>query len=332
LSALDAMGEDSRRRRLRYAQFVRRTRKTGLAGTLVLAAVVLAGCGGGDATSSSAPSSDSPQSVDVRTETFIDTRRGTAGRADEAAKTSRTLETAIYMPSSTARPASARALVVFAHGSGGNPDFYRVLLEAWASHGYVVAAPRLPADHENQPGDISFVIAELLRLSSATAGPYAGLVDANRIGVAGHSAGGAAVLGVAFKPCCVDQRIRAGVVLAGVAPPASGGTYFTGIHTPLLVVHGDADPSVPYNEGRRIFNDALPPKMMLSVPASDVPSADHARPYVGTENRALADTRVVIDTTVGFFDRYLRDDREAGGRIRKAVDAEVSFKLEVVDG
>lgn len=221
---------------------------------------------------------------------------------------------------------------MFVHGSGGNPEFYRVLLEAWAARGYVVAAPRLPADQENQPGDVSFVITELLRLSSATTGPYAGLVDANRIGVAGHSAGGAAVLGVAFKTCCIDRRIRAGVVLAGVAPPASGGAYFTGIHTPLLVVHGEADPTVPFAEGRRVFTEALPPKMMLSVPSSDVPNADHARPYVGTENRPLPDTRVVIDTTVGFFDRYLLDDRGAGGRIRKVVDTEVSFKLEVVEG
>ena len=291
----------------------------------------MAACGGGDSTPSSAPSSNTVQSVDVRTETFVDTSRGTEGRPDEAATTVRTLETAIYVPGSRTGPTTAHPLVVFAHGSGGNSEFYRVLLEAWAAKGYVVAAPRLPADHDDQPGDLSFVITELLRLSSATVGPYSGLVDANRIGVAGHSAGGAAVLGVVFKTCCVDRRIRAGVVMAGVMPPVSDGTYFTGIHTPLLVVHGVADPSVPFAEGRRVFTDALPPKMMLSVPASDVPSADHARPYVGTENRPLPDTRVVVDTTVGFFDRYLRDDREAVGRIRRALDAEVTFRLEVVD-
>jgi predicted dienelactone hydrolase len=288
---------------------------------VVLAALGMAGCGGGGSTPSSGPTSNTAQSVDVRRETFIDTSRG-----------SRTLETAIYVPGgSTAGPTTAHALVVFAHGSGGNSEFYRVLLEAWATNGYVVAAPRLSEDHENQPGDISFVITELLRLSSAATGAYAGLIDLNRIGVAGHSAGGAAVLGVTFNTCCVDRRIRAGVVMAGVQPPVPGGTYFTGMHTPLLVVHGVADPTVPFAEGRRIFTDALPPKMMLSVPASDVPSADHARPYVGTEDRSLPDTRVVIATTVGFFDRYLRDDQEALGRIRKAVDAELAFRLEVVD-
>jgi fermentation-respiration switch protein FrsA (DUF1100 family) len=252
-------------------------------------------------------------------------------RPDQPASLSRTLETTLYIPGGQA-PDGGRPLILFAHGSGGNPDFYRVLLEAWAGSGYVVAAPRFPPDLGNQPGDVSFVITELLRLSSATSGPYAELVDAKRIGVAGHSAGAVAVLGVGFNSCCLDHRIRAGVVLAGNAPPFSDGGYFIGVHTPLLVVHGVADPTVPFAEGRSIFTNALPPKMMLTVPASDVPSADHSRPYVGTENRPLPDTRLVMATTTGFFDRYLRDDGDAVRRIRKAVDAEVSFKLEVVEG
>lgn len=232
---------------------------------------------------------------------------------------------------SAAKPDGAHPLIVFAHGSGGNPDFYRVLLQAWAEKGYVVAAPRFPSDRANQPGDVSFVITEMLRLSSAATGPFAGVIDANRIGTAGHSAGGVTVLGVAFNTCCLDRRVRAGAVLAGDAPPFPGGAYFPGIPTPLLVVHGLADPTVPFNEGRRIFTDALPPKMMLTVPASNVPSADHARLYVGTDNRPFPDTRLVIAATLGFFDRYLRDDSDAVERIRKALDAEIGFELEVVD-
>ena len=282
---------------------MRRTRP----GLLVVFAVVLAACGGGG----DRPQS-SPAGFDVRTETFLDTSRGEAPR---------TLQTAVYTPRGEV---AGRPLIVFAHGSGGNPDFYRVLLEAWAAAGYVVAAPRLPSARPNQPGDVSFVISEMLRL-------HAGLVDAGRIGVAGHSAGGVTALGVGFNTCCLDRRVRAAAVLAADAPPFPGGTYFTGIHTPLLVVHGRADPTVPFAEGQRIFTEALPPKLMLSVPASSVPSADHARPFVGTENRPLADTRVVMATTIGFFDRYLVDDRDAMARLRKAVDAEVGFRLDVVE-
>ena len=266
----------------------------------------------------------------MRTETFVDTTRGTPARDGQAATSQRTFETAILVPRGS--PGRSAPVIVFVHGSGGNPDFYRVLLEDWAAHGYVVAAPRLPPDVEHQPGDVSFVISELLRLTSTGSGPYAGLVDPMRIGVAGHSAGGVTVLGVAFNTCCIDRRVRAGAVLAADAPPFRGGAFFTGIRTPLLVVHGVADPTVPFDEGRRIFTDAMPPKMMLTVPASQTPSADHARPYVGTENRPLPDTRLVMTTILGFFDRYLRDDRDALGRIRKAVGDEVSFRLDVVDG
>ena len=280
-------------------------------------AVVAAGCGGGGSSPSSEPSSE-PVRFEVRTETFVDTSRAAA----------RTLETSIYMP---AAPDGGRPLILFVHGSGGNPEFYRVLLEAWARSGYVVAAPRLPPDVVNQPGDVSFVISELLRLSSATTGPYRGLIDATRIAAAGHSAGGVTVLGTVFNTCCVDRRILAGAVLAADSPPFPGGTYFTGIRTPLLVAHGLADPTVPFAEGRRIFDGAQAPKWMLTVPASDVPSADHARPFVGTDNRPSPDTRVVVATTIGFFDRYLGDDRQALARVRKALDAEISFRLDVVE-
>jgi hypothetical protein len=79
------------------------------------------------------------------------------------------------------------------------------------------------------------------------------------------------------------------VVLAGDAPPLPGCTYLTGTQTPLLVVHCVADPTVPCAEGRSIFINALPPETMLTVPARDVPSADHARPYVGKKYRPLPD-------------------------------------------
>lgn len=300
---------------------------------LALTAIAVAGCGGGGSRSASEPSTARTATVDVRTETFVDTSRGTVARRDQPAVPYRTLETTIYIPGESEPGRNAgRPLIVFAHGSGGNPEFYRVLLEEWAGHGYVVAAPRFPPDLMNQPGDVSFVITELLRLTSASSGPYAGFIDVTRIGVAGHSAGGVTVLSVGFNSCCIDGRVRAGVVLAGDAPPFASGTYFTGIHTPLLVVHAVADPTVPFAEGRNIFTNALPPKMLLTVPASNVPSADHAGPYVGTDNRPLPDTRLVMTTTAGFFDRYLREDGGAIGRIRKAVDAEVGFQLEVVEG
>ena len=196
-----------------------RMRSRAWTAAVVVVSVALVACGGGGRSASSpAASSGTTLPVDVRTETFVDTSRATAAQPDQAAAPSRTLETAIYVPGGSApRSAAGRPLILFVHGSGGNPDFYRVLLEGWAAQGYVVAAPRFPSDLENQPGDVSFVLSELLRLSSMATGPYAGGIDGNRIGVAGHSAGGVTVLGVAFNACCLDRRIRAGVVQAVTA-------------------------------------------------------------------------------------------------------------------
>ena len=120
-----------------------------------------------------------PYGVGVRTETLVDLSRPTDAKSGEPAKTSRTLVTSIYYPSSSsegpvANEGAASAtreggfpLVVFAPGNGSSPAFYAVLLQAWAAAGYVVAAPTFPlsstmlpgagADYVNQPRDISFV-------------------------------------------------------------------------------------------------------------------------------------------------------------------------------
>ncbi len=285
-----------------------------LAARLVVVSLLAVACGGGSRTPEQ---SQREFRFDVRTESFADESRPA-------------LDTTMYVPVRTpAEAGRAFPLIVFVHGSGSNPDYYRVLLEAWARGGYVVAAPKLTSDPPYPPQDVSFVITRLLAMSAERTSPYAGMVDPERIALAGHSAGAFTVLGLGFNRCCVDRRVKAGVMLAGSAPV--GSAYFSGIHTPLLVVHGVADPSVPFERGRQMFVDAAPPKIMLTVPPSDVPSADHARPYVGTENRPLPDTRVVIATSLDFFDRYLLDDRDAIDRMRTAVDAELGFKLDVVE-
>ena len=191
--------------------------------------------------------------------------------------------------------------------------------------------PGAGADYVNQPGDISFIISEMVRLSSETSGPYAHLVNKEGIGVAGHSLGAMTALGVAFNSCCLDSRIKAAVVLAGAEQPFPDGTFFTGPHTPILVVHGAADPSVPYAAGQKVFSDASPPKLLLTVPPSEVPGTDHNQPYVGTEGRILPATRIVITTTVGFLDRYLSKRLDALDPLRKSVNGDVGFDLRVVE-
>ena len=72
----------------------------------------------------------------------------------------------MWLPAAPGR----RPLIVFAHGFDVGPGIYAALLDAWAAHGYVVAAPEFPLtdpavagasldenDINNQPADLRFV-------------------------------------------------------------------------------------------------------------------------------------------------------------------------------
>jgi len=199
-------------------------------------------------------------------------------------------------------------LVVFAPGFGSTPQFYDALLESWASAGYVVAAPQFPltsigtpggadlADYVNQPADMSFVISQALRASSQSRGTLAGLVDSARIGAAGHSLGGVTTLGLVANTCCRDSRVKAAIVMSGdaISFPSSQPDFASA--PPILLVHGNADPTVPYSSSVYAFNEARPPKGLLTVEGG------------GHGSTALPGTAfaTVVRVTTDFWDRYLK--------------------------
>ena len=59
----------------------------------------------------------------------------------------------------------------------------------------------------NQPGDVSFVIDEVLAANDDPSSPLHGLVDPDAIGVVGHSLGGATTWAVSFDTATRDERI-----------------------------------------------------------------------------------------------------------------------------
>ena len=122
----------------------------------------------------------------------------------------------------------------------------------------MIAAPSFPlSNHDapggatignfpDQPGDVSYVITAMLRLDHSTAGGFHDLLDTHLIGAVGHSLGAVTVLGVAYNSCCTDRRVVAAVSIDGVEIPFGTGRFFTGPRIPLLLLHGDADQTVPY--------------------------------------------------------------------------------------
>jgi predicted dienelactone hydrolase len=266
----------------------------------------------------------------ILVEHLVDHSRSTPANGPDPAHGGRTLVTTVLFPAQGAargRPVSGATadrtdgpypLIVFAHGFGSNVTSYLPLLERWAGAGFVVAAPLFPltnsetpggpdlSDYVHQPGDMSYVVTQMLRQSAATTGPLAGLIDPAEVGAAGHSLGGVTTLGLVANTCCLDRRIKAAVVMSGDPITFPTGQVDTAAAPPILLVHGNADPTVPYVSSIDVFNEAKPPKGLLTILGGN-----HDSP-VDPTGRAFAS---VVRATTDFFDRYLRRDTAALGRL-----------------
>lgn len=279
-------------------------------------ALLLVGCGGGGhPAAEQAP--DGSFGIATVAIDLVDASRSTAANGTAPGSAARTLHTTIYYPDAPGR----FPLIVFAHGLGAVGPIYAVILRAWAAEGYVVAAPDFPLsrsrapggstadDYMNQPGDLRFVIDEMLRLDADPDSALHARVDAAHIGAAGQSLGGLTTFGVTLNSCCRDPRIAAAVPMAGLLWPFSGGEYEGSGAPPTLVIHGDADDTVPYAEARTAY-DILgeTPKALLTIEGGG-----HILPYVGSGDR-LAQL-AVIDASTAFFDLFLKRERGARARL-----------------
>ena len=286
---------------------VRRGAALGIVGLVATASVATA------ATSAGSSIRHAQAEVTVRSERFVDRHRRTPAvkAAHLEAKRSRTLPTTIWAPSGD----GPYPLIVFAHGCNGHGRDYEPLLRTWAGAGYVVAAPDFPisskdtpdytcvTDVVNQPGDVSFVITRVLELDRAKNG-LGGIVDRHHIGVAGHSLGGVTTLGVAFRSCCRDGRIDAAISFAGT--PLIRGTDFRKVKTPLMLVHGDADPTVEYGASLASFHRAQGRRFLLTILGGD-----HGG-YIGGTDPV---SQTVLRATLDFWAGELRGDDTALARV-----------------
>ncbi len=273
--------------------------------------------------------------VGVIERTFVDRSRPTPPNQSFAGSPERTLTTAIYYPATgpagtavvaegaTAdRSGTPYPVVILSHGHNSFGREYEPLIAQWVSAGYVVVAPDYPlakqgapggatvADLVNQPADATFVLDRALRMNRTKTSAVYRLMDPARIGATGHSLGALTTYSLVYRTCCVDRRIRAAAVMAGLAGDRP--EFFTGIRTPLLALHGEADSTVPYTAGVEAFERAGPPKYFVTLV-----EGQHTAPFRGaTDAIASAATR----TTLDFFDRYLKGERDGLARLRRDAD------------
>lgn len=245
-----------------------------------------------------APTPQPPFGVQDETVSLTDPTRDTAARGDVPAQSGRLLTTVIRRPVGTIGPLP---LVVFAHGWDSDPLAYETLLDAWASAGFLVAAPTFPDSTDTQPGtpvtdfaaeaqDLSFVITAMLNGA-------AGKVDPTRIAVAGHSDGGSDVAVLALNRAFADHRIRAYLSLSSQIPDGVDGPWDASTPGALMVAVGTDDEYGLYPDAYQVYQSANMAKVFVSSTGgdhldtflSDTPSAAAMR----------ADTVSFLDDALG---------------------------------
>ena len=279
-----------------------RTYYRGLSGWVALGVILFVfGCGGQVVDSSSGATSGPPLTstellapggfgVGVTTMTFVDTSRPTMPNGDFPGAPSRTLITEIWYPADpgpAAPPEEQRnapvlhggpyPLIIYSHGFMSVRRGGTFLAQHLASYGYVVAAPDFPltnagapggpafADVVEQPGDVSVIIDRVLALGADAHSSFAGAIDAQRIGLTGLSLGGTTTFLAAFHPTLRDPRVRAAAPMAGVACMFDK-DFYGARKIPLLILHGDIDAIVAYQEnGVFAFSEANPPKYLVTI-------------------------------------------------------------------
>jgi dienelactone hydrolase len=281
----------------------------------VVLCVLVASAGPASAQATAPPTGTRPVTVIHRT--YVDRSRQSPASDLQPAVSDRTLETTITFPSNAK---SRLPLVLFAHGSNGNPYKFNQLFETWARAGYVVVAPLFPrssdtggnlvGDYVEQPADLSFVLDHVLDANRARRSPLFRRVDPKHIGLGGLSLGGFTTYGIVFNSCCRDDRIDAAILMSAILGPFPNGVYdFRSV--PTLLLHGDADGLYPQSPAA--YPQLAPPKWFVTLRGGQ-----HASPF---EDDLSPSDELVRTITTAFWDRYLKSERAGAKRILAAVDA-----------
>lgn len=146
----------------------------------------------------------------------------------------------LFVPAKLGDNGIKHPIIVWTNGAGGSTSQYKNLLEHFASHGFFVVADKSSGGNHDpeiveQKAGVAWAIAE----SERADGPYFGKIDANRIGVAGHSLGSIASFATAALPS-VKASIHWSAGLTG-NPVGADEAWLQGLHAPAAFFCGGAE-------------------------------------------------------------------------------------------
>ena len=186
--------------------------------------------------------------------TFVDTGRATPASGDTPMSNSRTLKVSRWRPESSSK---AQPLVIYSHGFMSSREDGTHLAEHLASRGYTLAAVDFPltsykatnhlsaGDVINQPGDLSFLIDQLLNENNEPSNPLFGTIDPQRIAALGYSLGGLTTLLIGYHPELSDPRVKIAVAIAAPSQMLTR-HFFEYRKLPLLMIATPTDSMVDY--------------------------------------------------------------------------------------
>ncbi|HJQ84260.1 MAG TPA: hypothetical protein VKA21_09310 [Candidatus Binatia bacterium] len=202
--------------------------------------------------------------VGERTLMLVDASRETPAHGTAAALPSRTLTTEIWYPGASEGKDVALAsggpfpIVLNSPGLLDNRMGEAYYARTLASRGFVVTSTDFPltnsatlatgpflGDVHNQPGDVRFVLDQVLALSRDPNGWLARGVDRRRIGATGLSLGAVTTLIVGYHPTLRDKRIRALLPIAPGGACAINRRFFSTSRPRLLTIVGEQDLILP---------------------------------------------------------------------------------------
>lgn len=170
-------------------------------------------------------------------------------------------------------------LIVFSHGNGGMRNQSTFWCDFMASHGYVI----MSSDHtgncaytavdgkvvtynaslreqsaEDRPKDVSYEITEMGRMNKGADSRFAGRIDMDHVGVAGHSFGGFTSIHVIND----DPRVDA---IIPMTPIWNKRTNYT---TPVLMMIGTEDKTIGADNNakdRKYFEESKGPHYLVEM-------------------------------------------------------------------